>query len=315
MAQKAEDNPLRFSRSWTGGGGGRRLKVSDDELRHGLGCDMEPRCCQTAAAPQEEPPHLRVGDARSVSACATISETARELCRAVSVSLGLTVMEQGDAAAALPACAGGSGGDYFLGADAALSCPGAQAPAASDYRCPERDKRPADMFKSSEPLTPRGRTSSGSGQNFPLCEADDSLRVAAFAADSPAQFADRPCRAYRSPHDGARDVAEDEPAGYRQQPEEYGVRVKSEGGEGSGAAWSGNYTFNRRYNTQLWGARQCVNEPAESTAFICNPYEGGVVRPEHWYPGGMLRTPHPHNPGDMKSEVGEWLDVVYNDSR
>ncbi|XP_024866192.1 androgen receptor isoform X1 [Kryptolebias marmoratus] len=337
MAQKSEGSPVRFGRSWTGSGVG-RLKGSDPEGGYGAACDLEPRCCQSA--PREELMHCRVGDARSVSACATISETARELCRAVSVSLGLMVMEPSDVDAAAAAAAGGarpacvaasdlmSGGDYFFCTDpasASQSCPGAQTAAVSEYRCPERDKQPVDMFKSSETLTSSGRTSSASGPNFALCEAEDSVRAAAaspsscpFAPDSLAQFghatAERPCRAYSSSHDGAREVAEDEPPGYH-QPEQYGVRVKCEGSEASGAPWSGNYTFNRRHNTQLWGSRQCANESAASATFICNPYEGGVVRPEHWYPGGMLRTPHPHNPGDVKSEVGEWLDVVYNDSR
>ncbi|XP_013862230.1 androgen receptor [Austrofundulus limnaeus] len=342
MAQRAEEDEssVRFTKSWTGSGVC-RLKGSDREATVGLGCDtMEPRCCQAAAAPREELFDCRVGDARSVSACATISETARELCRAVSVSLGLTLMEPSDvdaAAAALPACVAAgdqlSGGDYFFTADASgsLSCPEAQMPAVGEYRCPERDKQPVDMFKSSEVSTSSGRTSlSASGQNFPPCEAEDSVRVSSssssschFAPDSLVHFGhpatERPCRVYHNPHDGAREVAEDEPAGYH-AAEEYSVRVKCEGSEASGAAWAGNYTFSKRYNTQFWGSRQCMNESAAGTAFICNPYEGSVVRPERWYPGGMLRSPHQphhphHNPGDVKSEVGDWLDVVYNDSR
>ncbi|KAF7205990.1 androgen receptor [Nothobranchius furzeri] len=339
MAHKTEESRVCFSKNCTGSGRG-GLKDPDHEMSYGSGrsnppaCDMlEPRCCQTAAAPQDELLNAdrREGDSRSFSACATISETARELCKAVSVSLGLAM--ESDVDPALPPCAARDqmSGEYFFGVDSVpLSCPGAQS--VTEYRCPEQ-KPAGEMFKSSDSAAsfhhlPSTRTSA---QNFAQCEAGggmdhlDAARAAschyahAAPSNSMVPFSraapERPCRVYNLPAEAARefgDAGEDEPARY--PPECFSVRVKCEGSEAPGALWASNYTFNKKYNTQLWGSRQRVNESAASTAFICNPYEGSVVRPEQWYPGGMLRTPHP-NSCDMKSEVGEWLDVVYNDTR
>ncbi|XP_015239533.1 PREDICTED: androgen receptor-like [Cyprinodon variegatus] len=322
--------------------GSGRFEESDNNARScGSMCvnpparDMETRCCQTAAAPQEE---LLNADSRSFSACATISETARELCRAVSVSLGLAMesSDMSDVDAALPPCAPNDqiSGEYFFGVDAAaLSCPKVQSQIT--YRCPDRDERPlhghkpaAKMFKSSE--TPAhfphlaGRTHANA-QNFTPCEADATDHLTAsrtvpcpYAQDHLAQYShERHGRSAYNPQEGAQDfgeAAESEPGGYH--PEQYSVKIKSEGNEGWGSFWGGGYTFNKRYNTQLWGSRQCMNahESGANAAFICSPYEASVVRPEQWYPGGMLKTPYP-NTGEMKSQVGEWLDVVYNDTR
>ncbi|XP_032432731.1 androgen receptor [Xiphophorus hellerii] len=349
MAQKTEENPDGFTKSCAGNG---RFDESDNNARScGSGCvnpparDMEARCCQTAAAPQEE---LLNADTRSFSACATISETARELCRAVSVSLGLTMesSDMSDVDAALPPCAANDqiSGEYFFGVDAAaVSCPDAQTQIT--YRCPDREERPVHgqkpavkMYKSSE--TPAhfhhlaSSRTSVNAQNFTPCEAEDTDHLNAaravscpYAPDHLAQYAhtstaaaaanERPCRAAYNPQEGVRDFVEapeSDSGGY--QPDQYSVKIKSEGNDGWGSFWGGGYTFNKRYNTQFWGSRQCMNahESGPNAAFICNPYEGSVVRPEQWYPGGMLRTPYP-NSGDMKSQVGEWLDVVYNDTR
>ncbi|XP_026227849.1 androgen receptor [Anabas testudineus] len=318
-------------------------------------CAMEKHCCQTAAAPQEElfNAGCRVGDIPSFSTCATISETARELCKAVSVSLGLTV-ESNDAAdmdAALPACAAAAHeqmrGECFFGVGAApLSCPGAHA-AVPEYRCPDADERSlhghrrlVEVFKSSDPpaallhLTSSTRTS-GDEQNFTLCEAGDinsketdrldSARAAScpYAPSAPndlAHFghasAERPSRVYKPP-DEARDfgeVLESKFGGY--QPLQYGVKLKSEDGESDRAMWASNCSFNDKYNTHFWGSRQCVssNSAAANAAFICNPYDRSVMRPEQWYPGGMLRPPYA-NSNYMKAEVGEWMDVTFNDTR
>lgn len=349
MAQKTEESTVAFTKSCAGSG---RFEESDNNARScGSGCvnqlsrDMEARCCQTAAVPQEE---LLNADSRSFSACATISETARELCRAVSVSLGLTMesSDMSDVDVALPPCAANDqiSGEYFFGVDAAaVNCPEAQTQLT--YRCPNREERPVHgqkqavkMYKSSE--TPAhlhhlaSSRTSVNAQNFTPCEAEDMDQLHAarivscpYAPDLSAQYGhtataaaatDRSCRASYNPQEGARDfgdVPESDSGGY--QPEQYNsVKIKSEGSESWGSLWGGGYTFNKRYNTQLWGSRQCMNahESGPNAAFICNPYEGSMVRPEQWYPGGMLRTPYP-NSGDMKSQVGEWLDVVYNDSR
>ncbi|CAJ1064239.1 androgen receptor [Xyrichtys novacula] len=349
MAQKTEESGVPFVKNSTGNGAD-WLKQSHnaDQSVYGSGyvnplaCDMEKPCCQTAAAPQEELSNAdcRVGDNCSFPACATISETARELCKAVSVSLGLT-MEPTDTSeldAALPPCATSDHirGEYLLsGAVPPLSCPRAQA-ADSERDELRGPKQLVDMFKSSE-TAPRlqhltSTQTCADDQNFTLCNSSDitsdemdhldSARAAScpYAQSTPANLAhlstDRPCRVYKPP-DEARHFGgamETKFSGY--QPEQFSVRIKSEDGEPAGALWGSHYTFNEKYNHQDWGPRQCMD--AESTGtnapFLCNPYERSMVRPEQWYPGGMLRPPYP-NSTYVKSEVGEWLDVAYSDTR
>nr|BAA33451.1 androgen receptor [Pagrus major] len=362
MAQNTEESPLRVSRNSTGNGAG-RMREADNadpntyESGHmiPLVCDMEKHCCQTAAAPQEElfNADCRVGDSRSFSACATISETARELCKAVSVSLGLA-MESNDPSdmdAALSQCAANDQlrGEYLFGVGAApLSCPGAQA-AVSEYKCPEerplhghkQQQQLMDMFKSSETGAHLQHLTSTrtpvDEHNFTLCKAEDltpeetahqdSVRAAAcpyaqsalpgnmahFGSPAP----ERPWQLYKPPDEAGDfgEVMESRFVTSGYQPEQYSVKIKCEDTESAGALWGGNYTFNDRYNSQCWGPRQCMN--AHSTganSALCHPYERSVARPEHWYPGGMLRSPYP-NSSYVKSEVGEWLDVPYSDPR
>ncbi|XP_072230377.1 androgen receptor-like isoform X2 [Leuresthes tenuis] len=356
MALKTEASHVYFTQNLAGSGG-LRFKESDNEISYGSGrinpqaCDMETHCCQTAATSQKEllDADCRVGDSRSFSACPTISDTTRELCKAVSVSLGLTMesSDMSDVDAALPPCAANEhmSGKYFFGVDAlSLNCPGVQI---TDYRYPVRDdrplhghKQPGKMFKSSETAAPfhhiTSTRTSVNAQNFTLCEADDitsneidhldAARATSYPyaptapSDNLAHFGhtdtERPCQAYIPPEgvgDFA-DAAEDKSGGY--QPEPYSVKVKCEGGDTAGASWGSNYTFNKKCNSQFLGSRQCMNahESGANAAFICNPYEGSVMRPEQWYPGGMLWTPH-SNSNYLKSEVGEWLDVSYNDTR
>ncbi|XP_042354617.1 androgen receptor [Plectropomus leopardus] len=302
-------------------------------------CDMEKHCCQTAAAPQEEllNADCRVGDSRSFSACATISETARELCKAVSVSLGLAV-ESSDTS---DPCAANDHmrAEYLFGA-VPLSCTGVSA-AANEYKYRDDRKQLVEMFKSSDPAARLQHLTSTrtavDEPNFPLCETNDitsqeidhldTARAAScpYALSSPpgnlAHFGhaatERPCRVYKPPEE-ARDFGEameSKFGGY--QPEQYGVKIKSEDCEADGALWGSNDTFNDKYNTHCWGSRQCTSTAhgtSANTAFICDPYERSAMRPEQWYPGGMLRPPYP-NSNCVKTEVGEWLDVTYNDTR
>uniref|UniRef100_A0A8C4I6I3 Androgen receptor n=1 Tax=Dicentrarchus labrax TaxID=13489 RepID=A0A8C4I6I3_DICLA len=360
MAQNPEESPVYFTKN-SSGNGADRLKESDhaDPNTYGSGhtnslaCDMEKHCCQTAAAPQEEllNADCRVGDSRSFSACATISETARELCKAVSVSLGLA-MESSDTSdvdgGTLHSCAANDHirGEYLFGVGAVpLNRPGAQA---ADYKCPDRDDRPlhgqkqlVEMFKTSETAARLHHLTSTwtsvDEQNFTMCKADDitsqkidhldtSTRAAScpYAQSAPGNLAhfgqaretEKPCRVYKPPNE-ARDFAEAMENKFGGYPEQYSVKIKSEDPESLAASWGTNYTFNEKYNSQFWGSRQqCMNahSTGASTAFICNPYERSVVRPEQWYPGGMLRPPYP-NSNYVKTEVGEWLDVAYNDTR
>uniref|UniRef100_A0A4W6FFW5 Androgen receptor n=1 Tax=Lates calcarifer TaxID=8187 RepID=A0A4W6FFW5_LATCA len=347
MSLKTEESRFYFTRNPTG----------TDVNVYGPGhinlqtCAMEKHCCQTAAAPQElVNAGCRVGDNPSFSACATISETARELCKAVSVSLGLA-MESNDTSevdVALPPCAASDHirGENLFGVGAVpLNCPGAQA-AGAEYRCPDRGDRPlhgqkqlVEVFKSSDQAAPlhhfTSTRTSVDEQNFTLCEADDitskeideldTARAAScpYAPSAPGSLArsghttaERPCRVYKPPG-GTMDsveAVESKFGGYR--PEQYGVKVKCEDSESAGPPWAGNYTFNERYNSQVWGSRHCVNAQGAgaNAAFICNPYERSVMRSEEWYPGGMLRPSYPSS-SYMKTEVGEWLDATYNDTR
>ncbi|XP_022601703.1 androgen receptor-like isoform X2 [Seriola dumerili] len=345
MSLKTEESRVYFIKNSTGPGVG-RLKDSDnaDANIYGSGhiipqvCAMEKHCC---AVPQElVNAGCRVGDSPSFSACATISETARELCKAVSVSLGLA-MESNDTSdmdAALPPCAASDHRDNVFGVGAMpINYAGAQA-AATEYRCPDRDDRPlpgqeqlVKVFKSSDTAAPlhhfTSTRTSVDEQNFTLCEADDitSARTAScpYVRSAPVslahfgQTATRPCRVFKPPDEEARDsveAMENKFVGY--QPEQYNVKVKSEDGEPAGALWTSDYTFNEKYNSQFWGSRHCMNahSTGANTAFICNPYERSVMRSEQWYPGRMLRPPYP-NSSYLKTEVGEWLDVTYNDTR
>ncbi|KAM4545280.1 androgen receptor [Odontesthes bonariensis] len=353
MALKTEASQVYFTQNLAGSGA-LRFKESENEISYGSGrinpqaCDMETHCCQTAATSQKEllDADCRVGDSRSFSACATISETARELCKAVSVSLGLA-MESNDMSDldAAPAPNEQMSGKYFFGVDASsLNCPGVQK---TEYRYPVRDdrpphgqKQPVKMFKSSETAAPfhhiTSTRTSVNAQNFTLCEADDitsneidhldAARATSYPyaptlpLDNLAHFghtdAERPCQAYNT-LDGVGDfagAAEHKSGGYQSEP--YSVKVKCEEGDTAGGSWASNYAFNKKCNSHFGGSRQCMNahESGANAAFICNPYEGSVMRPEQWYPDGMPRTPHP-NSNYLKREVGEWLDVSYNDTR
>ncbi|KAM9846397.1 androgen receptor [Aulostomus maculatus] len=356
MPQKTEESRFCFAKD-SPGNGCCNVKTSDNANAniYGLGhidpqpCDMEKHLCQAAAAPQEEllNAECRVGDSRSFSGCATISETARELCKAVSVSLGLATEphDMSDLDPAPPPCAAADhmSGEYLFRMGA-RSCP-----EVLKHRCSGQDERPQyvhkqllEMFKSSESTAPlrhlaSARTSAGE-LKFPPCEADDitsrdidHLDAARNAACPYAPSAldnlehsaghlavERPCRIYNPSQDAGDfgEAIENKFGGYR--PDQYGVSVKSEDRSESGAVWSSNYTFNERYHSQLWGSRQHMNAHGTggtTTALLCNPYERSSMRPEQWYPaGGMLRPACP-NPGYIKTEVGEWLDVAYNDSR
>lgn len=363
MAQNTEESRVYYGQKVAGsggGGGGSSLASTDNaEASHRgegrtnrLARDMEKQCCQTAGAPQEElfNTGCRVGDSRSFSACATISETARELCKAVSVSLGLTMesVDTSDMDVSLRPCSQGdhTRGEFLLGVEAPSS-DGAPVVVAGAYKCPsERDERPVagqeqlvEMFRSSAGRLQdfsHTRTSVGE-QSFALCEAEDVTTAeerdhldpathaecctyGQSAAGAPA--AERSCRLYKSPADEARDFGEAMESKFaRYLPEPYGVRIKSEEPGCSRALWGNSYAFQDKCNnSQLWASRQC-SEPrsaAANSAFCTNnPYERSVMRPEHWYGGGMLRPPYPNSNYStyLKAEVGEWLDVAYNDNR
>lgn len=319
---------------------GDRLTSGTEQSTYGCGravCDMEKRCCQTAAAPQEElTADSLVGDSRTFPACAVISETARELCEAVSVSLGLA-MDTGDMDTALPACSANdrTRGECLLGVSAMpVKFPGAQSIDAAEYqdeRLQPGQKQPVELFKSSDGaalLQQRAPTlTSAEDRKFTLCKADDfaseefhhldSVRAASCSYAHSAQnnlelfgqVTERPCRVYKPP-DEARDVteaAERKFGGY--EPEHYGVKIKSEVPGNAGVLLGSNYTFSDKYNSEFWDGRQCMSTHGNgANSALCNPYERSVVRHEQWYYGGMAKNPYP-NSSYMKSEV------AYSDPR
>nr|QAV54758.1 androgen receptor beta [Bostrychus sinensis] len=315
MALKTEETRLYFSSKSRAN----RFKDTDNAEADGYGagrvsargCDMEKQWpqSQAAAAPQDD----LLKPECSFSACATISETARELCNAVSVSLGLTMESNGDTSdveSALLPCAASDqrSGDYLFNGQ----------PAATDYRCQGKQM----VHKTSENTSQIQHLNSTriptNEQNFPLCQSgndltskdnlDTTLAVPCpYASRMPGTFGQcmtgRLCRGYKPPEDGSSS------SGY--QGEDYGVKVKSED------VWVGAYSYNDK---SLWTSRQRAMSTSHSAAanpsFICSPYERSVVRaPEQWYSAGaVLRTTYPSS-SYMKPEVGEWLDVAYNESR
>lgn len=335
MAQIAEETCVFFTQKSTANG-----RLADNAEPNSYGsrctmCDMEIHCCQTAVAPQEAlNADSRVGDRHSFPACATISETARELCKAVSVSLGLATesTDTGDMDATLPPCAANDHrGECLLGVGAVpLNFPGAQSVVAAEYR-EEFQKQPVELFKSSDGAASvqhiASTRASADERNFTLCKVDgitseeiDHLKTVR-AASCPytqsaqinlahfGQATERPCRVYKPP-DEVKDfgeVMDRKFGGY--QPEQHGVKIKSELPGPARVLWGNNYTFNEKYNTEFWGKRQCTNaRSAGANGAICNPYERSVVRPEQWYPSGMLKPPYP-NSCYVKTEV------AYNDAR
>lgn len=310
------------------------LTNGSEQSTYGCGrtvCDMEKRCCPTAAAPQEE----FTADSRTVPACAVISETARELCKAVSVSLGLA-MDTGDMDAPLPACSANYRvrGERLLGVLAMpVKFPGAQSADAAEYqeeRLQPGQKQPVELFKSSDGAAPlqlrAAPQTSADDRKFTLCKADDLTseefdHVDSVQASCPyahsaqtnfalfGQVTERPCRVYKPP-DEARDVAEAAECkfgGY--EPEHYGVRIKSEVPGTAGVLLGSNYTINDKYNSEFWDGRQSMSTHGTGgNSALCNPYERSVVRHEQWYYGGMAKNPYP-NSSYMKAEV------AYSDPR
>lgn len=338
MAQILED--IFLTQKPTGNCGEDRLAHGTEQSTYGCGraaSDMEKRCSQTAAAAQEElGAESLAGDCRTFPACAVISDTARELCKAVSVSLGLA-MDTADTDPALPACSANerTRAECLLGVPAAPDqFPGARSADAAEYR-DERlqpgQKQPVELFKSSggaAPLQHRASTQApADDRKFALCKADDlateefghldSVRAASCSYAHSAQLnvalfgqvSERPCRVYKPPAE-ARDAAESAErkfGGY--EPEHYGVKIKSEVPGSAGVLLGSNYAFNDKYSSEFWDGRQCVSAHSNgASSALCNPYERSVVRHEQWFYGGLAKNPYP-NSSYMKSEV------TYSDPR
>ncbi|XP_049598105.1 androgen receptor [Syngnathus scovelli] len=308
------------------GGETSRLNDADIEKIYGTHDRGKQSCHRAIDAHKDSPKaHCRVGDPPSINACASISETARELCKAVSVSLGLTVdSDASDAEHALPQCASS---DHLH----ATACSYQVEP---KYRRSSGQEGRAVMFKSSEATLSQQHINPTSSLEFTL---GDSSEVTSKPFDHMASvfttsvlherdcIVAPSCRAFKHlavssgyGQDAGGYHLDQYGGGYHQQ---YGVGVKSEEPNGvtNDTQWASTYIHGDRYNAQLWGTRQCVSTPHTSTAnaaaFICEPYDRSAGRTEPWYPpSGMLMPPYADN-NYIKTEVGQWVEVPYNESR
>ncbi|XP_056141368.1 androgen receptor-like isoform X2 [Lampris incognitus] len=281
-------------------------------------CNMDQHCCQAAASrPGDElDADIRVANGCPGFACATISETARELCKAVSVSLGLA-MDSNDTSDLhthlAPSIASDQmRGDYLFG-NAQLNCARAHA-TISEYKRPDGDDRRIDSSSSSmlklkspedaaalrhlrynlasvnESVDFRlGETDGTTSKEIVPLDAARPVSYPPFGALAAEDFAhlgqtERAPRAYKPPNLASNmcGAMEDKYADYLQ--EQYSIKVKSEvvTSDTAGTLWGTNYTYSDNSYIQFGGSRRCVNThgAGANANFICNPYESGVSRRE-----------------------------------
>ncbi|XP_029925114.1 androgen receptor [Myripristis murdjan] len=327
-APQTEESRVRFTKNSAGNRAG-GVSHSDNAGANIYGsghtnpqvCNTEKRCSHPAALHQggESNADDRVGNSRSNSACATISETAREVRKAVSVSLGLAMEpnEMSDLDPSLPLSPSVTNdqmpGDNFFGAGAApLNCPEAQA-ALCEYKCPDPNDRPlhsgkqlVEMFESSEDADLQQLASiraPADEQDLRLSQADgitskeidyldsarlDSCPYGPLVADSMPHFGhtvtEKASHAYKHPGH-ARDVAEAMEVKYVEYlQEQCSFKIKSEAINSSpfGTVWGTNYTYSDNRSSHFGGSRHSANalSAGANTTFICNPYERSAMRPE-----------------------------------
>ncbi|XP_037124887.1 androgen receptor-like [Syngnathus acus] len=308
------------------GGETSRLNEAGIEKIYGTHDRGEQSCHRAIDAHKDSPKaQFYVGDPPSINACASISETARELCKAVSASLGLTVdSDASDAEHPLPQSASS---DHLH----ATACSYQVDP---KYRRSTGQEERAVMFQSSEATLSQQHINPNSSFEFTLV---DTSEVTSKPFDhmasvfTPSVLHERDCavapscRAFK--HLAVSSSYGQDPGGYHLDQygggyhQQYGVGVKSEepNGATNDTQWANTYTHGDRYNAQLWGTRQCVSTPSTSTAnaaaYPYEPYERSAGRTEPWYPtSGMLMPPYADN-NYIKTEVGQWVEVSYNESR
>ncbi|XP_077403747.1 androgen receptor-like [Vanacampus margaritifer] len=311
----------RFLATNSTGGETSQLREADNANIYGA-YDRGKQSCQREADPHKDSFHTqyRVGDPRSIPACATISDTARDFCKAVSVSLGLSA-DSSDTSDVASDHLQATGCMYQAGAAGAAGAAGPASVSAAKYRCSSDQEEREAMFKSSETTLPQQHSAPTSSLEFTLADSTE-LTCKQFdhmaTVFTPSMLHDLvlPGRAYKPFEVSSSDYGPDN-CGYQLEP--YGVSVKSEEPNEAceEAQWDNNYPHGDRYNPPLSGARQCVSMPHTSganAAFICEPYERSTGRTDQWYPpGGMVMPPYA-NANFIKAEVGQWVDVSY-DSR
>nr|XP_057934706.1 androgen receptor-like isoform X2 [Doryrhamphus excisus] len=266
-------------------------------------CDTDKGCRHPALRKESR----RVGDTRTVPASATISETARELCKAVSVSLGLHQDSTGDTDRAPNEQ---MSAECSVPPDAVKYMRSLAQQERKQTALPSR--RTSSDFSDASDLTPK-EVDHLCSPSTPQCTYTPT---ATLHMEHFHRVVERPSRPYKH-REVPPDFGEDA-TGYQVEP--YGVTIKSEevNGEAGEGQWVTTYTPHERYNSPIWGPRQCVATPqtsGTSTAFIRDPYERSSGRLEQWYTEGGMLMPLYHNPSHIKKEVGEWLNVAYKDSR
>ncbi|KAL4630825.1 androgen receptor-like [Arapaima gigas] len=271
-------------------------------------------------------------DSNSDSPRTTISETARELCNAVSVSLGLNLDpgEMSDHAPGGPPCLDP---DPRSHAHYAFDVPFVACAGAAGYKCPDSKNtqsyaRGARMSEPRNDTPPMGYPGSvaGAGGEVVLLPAEEERGAAAAPLEHlsapPADFA------YRHPRERAKE-------GCPELAAQYGVKIKSEEMSSGdvGGAWGGHqYRFDpdgvsagAPYGPAplpaVHAASSSYSSAGQSHALVGGPLDygrsGGLLRdppagPEQWPPGGtMTRMPF----GGPKNEGTDWLEMPYSDVR
>jgi len=247
------------------------------------------------------------------------SDTAQELCNAVSVSMGLTVdsHDTSDPDPNLVQCLPVANeqhvrGEYLFGVT--LNGPGAQTPPHT--RCANTDDLHSDdqlveMFKTPEdessvhhmlgvrsPLDgPHGDfdgitskdmdhiDTAGQPGSYPYGAPHVAANFTHFPHLGP-PATERQAHAYEPPGQGSQvgDSAEEKYVDYLQ--EQYSVKIKSEAinSESTVTLWGTHYNYSGSNGGPYPGSRQCVNAhnlgTCSNSTLVCDPYERGVVRRE-----------------------------------
>uniref|UniRef100_A0A8C9WL77 Androgen receptor n=1 Tax=Scleropages formosus TaxID=113540 RepID=A0A8C9WL77_SCLFO len=279
-------------------------------------------------------------DSNSDSPRTTISETARELCKAVSVSLGLNLLDSNEMAMSEPAPgeAPSLDPDPRSLANYAFDVPFLACAGAAGYKCPDGKHaqsytQRAHMGESRNEGTPLGYLGSvGAGdaevlalsaEGHTLTRSEDRVDVRATPAAPLDHLLPADAAALYRP-------ADPPPADFTYRPPR--GRIKSEevtAGESAGA-WGHQYrygpdgvTASARYGPAPPPGTH-VAPPysvAQSHALVRSTFDygrnGGPPRdcPEQWPAGGMVARMPYGGPPEPKSEVTDWLEMPYSDGR
>uniref|UniRef100_A0A673GTC8 Androgen receptor n=1 Tax=Sinocyclocheilus rhinocerous TaxID=307959 RepID=A0A673GTC8_9TELE len=275
----------------------------------------------------------------TTTSSSSISETTRELCKAVSVSLGLAMEsselgEVGPHHAPPPLTTKSSSEDIYLFGMPLLNCSVSERELAGEVttlQCSSasRSHLTADVQGVHEFASLSGDIANLSSEGTAATTAPgmDATRAAScqFEQLLPASMAhfvqpeleNGPSQSFAKPAEMSGEFA----GPVEDYVNLYNVKIKA---EMMPRELNDNWAYPHRYAEDCNGQygspkHRTPYASGHDTPFICNPYEYGrnealVPRerppPEQWYPGGMLtRPPYPNMPC-LKNEMGNWLDVT-----